>query len=67
MTTLAATNTAPAAPSAGIGERIVASVRARLARMRARYEYRQLLGCEDGLLRDAGTNRAEVRHTLCDF
>ncbi|MFO1210477.1 MAG: hypothetical protein U1E40_14865 [Amaricoccus sp.] len=65
MTAIAATEIAPAA--AGIGERIAAAVRARLARMRARHEYRQLLGCEDGILRDAGTSRAEVRHTLRDF
>ena len=65
MTTLAAIQTASA--SAGIGERIAAAVRAHLARMRARHEYRQLLGCEDGLLRDAGTSRAEVHHTLCEF
>jgi uncharacterized protein YjiS (DUF1127 family) len=68
-TAIAAPTTDVASPVAiaeGIGRRIAAAVRAALARRKERYGYRQLLGCDEHLLRDMGVTRADIRQALDD-
>ena len=44
-----------------MADRAAATVREMLARAKARYDYRHMLACEDGVLRDVGVTRADVR------
>ena len=51
----------------GIVTRIASAVRAAHARSLARHAYKQMLQCEDHILRDIGVTRADVRQALRDL
>jgi uncharacterized protein YjiS (DUF1127 family) len=48
----------------GITSRVVAAVRAAHARREARRAYRQLLECDEHILKDIGVTRGDVREAL---
>lgn len=50
--------------SQGVIARIAAAVAVRLARAKARHEYRQMLQLEDHILSDIGVTRGDVRQAL---
>ena len=70
-------NFSPAAPIAAdfgirepflmVARHIASAVRAAHARSKGRRAYRQMLLCEDHILRDIGVTRADVRQALRDL
>ena len=63
------TPSAPIAADFGIRDvlsidRLVAAVRAAIARDKLRRQYRQMLRCEDHILQDIGVSRDDIRKAL---
>ena len=52
--------------SRGVMAAIRTAVLAALARAKARHEYRQLLACDDEIMRDVGVTRDDVRQALLE-
>lgn len=61
LTQMTATDLGIRSALQAIAGRAAAAMRDALARAKARYDYRHMLACEDGVLRDVGVTRADVR------